>query len=172
MAASALRCRSAIIDGEMCAHNATGVTDFKALRSAIKGAPGRLDAVAHLISRTMRSARSAAEAAFDKILPRRSVDMLSNGLFDAIQAALGETDLSIVDEIGALQLPVFLRLQARPGAARVRLRRWRNRGRDGGDQGEIGLLGKSRLDGQDEDAEEQVDRPHVARSFGATERLP
>ena len=41
-AARALRCRSAIIDGEMCVQNAAGVTDFKALRSAIRSAPDRL----------------------------------------------------------------------------------------------------------------------------------
>ncbi len=41
-AAQALRCRSAIIDGEMCVQNAAGVTDFKALRSAIRSAPERL----------------------------------------------------------------------------------------------------------------------------------
>lgn len=36
-AARALRCRSAIIDGEMCVQNAAGVTDFKALRSVSIG---------------------------------------------------------------------------------------------------------------------------------------
>ena len=40
--ARALRCRSAILDGEMCVQAASGVTDFAALRSAIKGAPQRL----------------------------------------------------------------------------------------------------------------------------------
>ncbi len=40
-AARALRCQSAIIDGEMCVQNAAGVTDFKAFRSAIKSAPER-----------------------------------------------------------------------------------------------------------------------------------
>ncbi len=39
--ARALRCRSAILDGEMCVQNAAGVTDFRALRRAVKGAPGR-----------------------------------------------------------------------------------------------------------------------------------
>ena len=41
-AAQALRCRSAIIDGEMCVQNVAGVTDFKALRSAIRNEPERL----------------------------------------------------------------------------------------------------------------------------------
>ncbi len=41
-AAQGLRCRSAVIDGEMCVQNAAGVTDFKALRSAVKSAPERL----------------------------------------------------------------------------------------------------------------------------------
>ena len=41
-AAKALKCRSAVIDGEMCVQNAAGVTDFKALRSAIKRSPERL----------------------------------------------------------------------------------------------------------------------------------
>ena len=40
--ALALRCQSAIIDGEMCVQNAAGVTDFKAFKSAIKSAPHRL----------------------------------------------------------------------------------------------------------------------------------
>ena len=37
-----LRCGSALIDGEMCVQNAAGITDFKALRSALKSSPGRL----------------------------------------------------------------------------------------------------------------------------------
>ncbi len=41
-AAKALKCRSAVIDGEMCVQNADGVTDFKALRSAIRRSPERL----------------------------------------------------------------------------------------------------------------------------------
>ncbi|MGI3903260.1 MAG: hypothetical protein ACRYF1_22555 [Janthinobacterium lividum] len=41
-AAQSLRCRSVIIDGEMCVQNAAGVTDFKALRSAIMSEPERL----------------------------------------------------------------------------------------------------------------------------------
>ncbi len=41
-AARALQCRSAVIDGEMCMQNAIGVTDFKALRSAIRRSPERL----------------------------------------------------------------------------------------------------------------------------------
>ena len=41
-AAKALKCRSAVIDGEMCVQNADGVTDFKALRSAIGRLPERL----------------------------------------------------------------------------------------------------------------------------------
>ena len=40
--AQALRCRSAVIDGEMCVQAANGVTDFRAFKSAIKGAPERL----------------------------------------------------------------------------------------------------------------------------------
>ncbi len=40
--ARALKCRSAVIDGEMCVQNAAGVTDFKVLRSAIKRSPERL----------------------------------------------------------------------------------------------------------------------------------
>ena len=40
--ARALRCRSAIIDGEMCVQSATGVTDFGALRRAIKSTPEKL----------------------------------------------------------------------------------------------------------------------------------
>jgi bifunctional non-homologous end joining protein LigD len=40
--ATALRCRSAIIDGEMCVQNAAGITDLKAIKSAIKSAPNRL----------------------------------------------------------------------------------------------------------------------------------
>ena len=41
-AAKALKCRSAVIDGEMCVQNVAGVTDFKALRSAIGRMPERL----------------------------------------------------------------------------------------------------------------------------------
>ncbi|MDX7951337.1 RNA ligase family protein [Lichenihabitans sp. Uapishka_5] len=41
-AARGLRCRSAILDGEMCVQNASGITDFPALRGAIKSAPERL----------------------------------------------------------------------------------------------------------------------------------
>ena len=41
-AAKALKCRSAVIDGEMCVQNADGVTDFKALRSAIGRSPEQL----------------------------------------------------------------------------------------------------------------------------------
>lgn len=41
-AASALPCRSAIIDGEICVQNAAGVTDFSALRGAIGSEPHRL----------------------------------------------------------------------------------------------------------------------------------
>ena len=41
-AARALNCRSAVIDGEMCVQNAAGITDFKALRSAIRRSPERL----------------------------------------------------------------------------------------------------------------------------------
>ncbi len=41
-AARALKCRSAVIDGEMCVQNAAGVTDFRALRSAIGRLPERL----------------------------------------------------------------------------------------------------------------------------------
>lgn len=41
-AAQALRCRSAIIDGEICVQSAAEVTDFKALRSAIRSTPERL----------------------------------------------------------------------------------------------------------------------------------
>lgn len=37
--ARALRCRSAILDGEMCVQGANGVTSFRALRSAIKVSP-------------------------------------------------------------------------------------------------------------------------------------
>ena len=40
--ARALRCQSALIDGEMCVQNERGVTDFGGLRKAIKGAPHRL----------------------------------------------------------------------------------------------------------------------------------
>ncbi len=40
--ALALRCGSALIDGEICVQTATGLTDFKALRSAIQLAPERL----------------------------------------------------------------------------------------------------------------------------------
>ena len=40
--ARALRCRSAILDGEMCVQGTDGVTSFRALRSAIKGGPGQL----------------------------------------------------------------------------------------------------------------------------------
>ena len=41
-AAKALKCRSAVIDGEMCVQNAQGVTDFKALRAAVGRSPERL----------------------------------------------------------------------------------------------------------------------------------
>ena len=40
--ARTLRCRSAIIDGEMCVQNAKGVTDFGELRRSIRSAPERL----------------------------------------------------------------------------------------------------------------------------------
>lgn len=40
--ARALRCKSAILDGEMCVQNADGVTDFSALRRSIVSAPERL----------------------------------------------------------------------------------------------------------------------------------
>lgn len=40
--ALALRCRSAIIDGEMCVQDAAGVTDFGALRRAVKTSPEKL----------------------------------------------------------------------------------------------------------------------------------
>ena len=40
--ARALRCRSAVIDGEMCVQDEAGLTSFSGLRRAIKGAPGRL----------------------------------------------------------------------------------------------------------------------------------
>lgn len=40
--ARALKCRSAILDGEMCVQNAAGITDFAALRRSIRSAPGRL----------------------------------------------------------------------------------------------------------------------------------
>ena len=41
-AAKALKCRSAVIDGEMCVQSKAGVTDFKALRSAIGRSPEHL----------------------------------------------------------------------------------------------------------------------------------
>ena len=41
-AAKALKCRSAVIDGEMCVQNEDGVTDFKALKSSIRRSPERL----------------------------------------------------------------------------------------------------------------------------------
>lgn len=41
-AASALRCRSAVLDGEMCVQDETGVTRFNALRAAIRNRPERL----------------------------------------------------------------------------------------------------------------------------------
>ena len=54
-AAKALKCRSAVIDGEMCVQNAAGVTDFKALRSAIKRSPERLMLFAFDILSSRRS---------------------------------------------------------------------------------------------------------------------
>ena len=41
-AARALKCRSAILDGEVAVQAPGGVTDFSALRRSIKGAPERL----------------------------------------------------------------------------------------------------------------------------------
>ena len=101
-AAKALKCRSAVIDGEMCVQDAAGVTDFRAFKSAITQSPERLILFAFdILALDGRDLR--AEPLLDR--RRRLQDLIgtnptSRVQFSAEQVGRGPAFFSAADQHG------------------------------------------------------------------------